>query len=182
MLGRFPLGFPRRSLLAVALVVLGTIPRGALAQGVSPPGIDTLFARSADEVIDAVATALSLRDLMAGASPASLVSAMQDAMERTQAGIVRTASQAVDSTGLAQLVDPAAVRFIGPSGGRYVLDVTVTEVTAGETRVRVAPLLVAMIPNSDSPLGGRPLPSSGMVERQTLATIASSLPGNQEDQ
>ncbi len=177
-----PLRFPRRCLLAATLVVLAATPCATRAQGIPAPGIDTLFARAADEVIDALASALSLGDLMAGASPTSIVAAMQDAMERLQTGVVRTASQAVDSAGLARLVTPPAARFIGPQGGRYVLDVIVTEVTAGETRVRVAPLLIAMVPNSDSPLGGRPLPSSGTVERQTLATIASALPSNREDQ
>ncbi len=170
----------RRRLAAVLLVLLvlpAVAPRGAAAQRV-PPGVDTLFARAANEVVSALASALTQRDLMAGASPQALISAMREAMQETQSGIMRTASQLVDSTSLARLVAPAAVRYIGSSGGRYVLDVVVTEVVAGQTRVRVAPLLIALVPNSDSPLGGRPLPSSGVVERETLATLAASLPGN----
>lgn len=177
MLERAPLGPATRRTLLAALVLLATTPGASLAQRTVPPGIDTLFARAADEVVSALASTLSQRDLMAGLSPESLVTTLMDAMQETRSAVVRTASQLVDSAGLAALVDPAAARFIGPSGGRYVLDVVVTEQVAGQTRVRVAPLLIAMVPGSDSPLGGRPLPSAGVVERQTLATIAAQLPG-----
>jgi hypothetical protein len=177
MLERCPLGATTRRILLVALALLATTPGATLAQRTGPPGIDTLFARAADEVVSALASALSQRDLMAGLSPESLVSTLQDAMRETRSAVVRTASQLVDSAGLAALVDPVAARYIGPSGGRYVLDVIVTEQVAGQTRVRVTPLLIAMVPGSDSPLGGRPLPSAGVVERQTLATIAADLPG-----
>lgn len=172
----FP-GVAARRLLPVALALLLSTPATTFAQGVRAPGVDTLFARAADEVVSALTSALSQRDLMAGASPQSLMSALMDAMEETRSAVVRTASQLVDSASLAQLVDPVAAGFIGPSGGRYVLDVIVTEEVGGETRVRVAPLLIALVPGSDSPLGGRPLPSAGVVERQTLGTIAAELPG-----
>jgi hypothetical protein len=182
MLERLPPANAVRRLFVLGLLVATAAPAApaaARAQQTTPPGLDTLFARAATDVVSALATALSQRDLMAGATPSSLMAAMREAMEETRTSIVRTASQLVDSTSLAELVDPAAVRFIGPSGGRYVLDVVLTEVVAGQTRVRVAPLLIALVPNSDSPLGGRPLPSAGVVERQTLANIAAALPGNE---
>jgi hypothetical protein len=174
---RSPLGVAARRLVPVALLILFALPRGASAQAAGALGVDTLFARAADEVVSALASALSQRDLVAGASPQALMTALRDAMAETSSGIVRTASQLVDSAGLARLVTPGAARFIGSSGGRYVLDVVVTEVVQGETRVRVAPLLIALVPGSDSPLGGRPLPSAGVVERETLATIAASFAG-----
>ncbi len=156
-----------------------------VAQGQA--AVDTVLTESADLVAAAVASALSQQGMLGGASQTAVATAMRGLLERSSTGGVRTPSLALDSAGLAQVVLPTALQYIGSSGGRYLVDVILTQVAGdAQTRVQIAPLFIADVtdpgnttgPWPASPLGGRPLPSAGVVEQQTLANILSVLAGN----
>ena len=175
----------RRTRVRYLLLTMGfALAVPAAVQGQA--AVDTIVAQSADLVAAAVASALSQQGML-GAAPVNAVArAMTSVLEQSSTGGVRTASLELDSAGLAQVVLPTALQYVGSSGGRYLIDIILTQVAGdAQTRVQIAPLFIANVtdpgnttgPWPASPLGGRQLPSAGVVEQQTLANIMSALPG-----
>ncbi len=68
-------------------------------------------------------------------------------------------------------------RFIGDEGGRYVLELTVEAAGDGGLKVTVVPTIIATVRGGEGPLGGRPLPSNGTLERAILDSLSRRLGG-----
>lgn len=60
-------------------------------------------------------------------------------------------------------------------GGRYVLQLKATALSEEQTQLEAALLLIAHLPMSFNPLGGVPVPSSGILEAEILDAIAVKL-------
>lgn len=162
-----------KRLLIMALAV-GS-PVASQAQQVA---IDTVFTNDARVVVNAVTSALMQRGVLPPGTEGPIATALMGVLDSRNTGGIRSNSTPVDSAGLASLVQPGARGYIGSVGGRYVIDVIISRLDAAQTRVRIVPLFIAIVPESDGPLGGRPLPSAGLIERQILDGIRSQLPGN----
>ncbi len=167
-----------RRRLATVLVVGVWVPASAAAQPAPVPGtIDTILGQSPEQVVSALAAALGQQQMLQPGTERAIASAVMDALGRSANAGIRSMSLPLDSVGLANWVQPAAGRYISPVGGRYVMDAIVSEAANATTRLRLVPLFIAEVPESDGPLGGRPLPSAGVVERQILGAVMTQLSG-----
>jgi 3D (Asp-Asp-Asp) domain-containing protein len=88
-------------------------------------------------------------------------------------GLVNTQFINVDARRLSEIVAEEIRPFIGERSGRYMLSFRI-EPTRRGTRVTVAALIILDLP-VETPLGGRPVASSGALERQHLDELARRL-------
>jgi hypothetical protein len=84
-------------------------------------------------------------------------------------------SKEIGADELKSLVKTESQRYVTERGGRYVVNVVAEPLGAGGTRLTVSPTLVAFVRGMDGPLGGRPLPSNGMLERTLLMAVRQAL-------
>ncbi len=167
-----------RMLLPVALIAAAGMVAPAFGQGQQaaiPGAVDTVLAQGADQVASALASAFAEQQMVQPGTEDELAAAVRNVLSRSASAGVRSVSTPLDSTGLANWVLPVARRYIRAVGGRYVMDAIISEVDAAQTRLRIVPLFIAEVPESDGPLGGRPLPSAGVIERQVLGAVTAQL-------
>jgi hypothetical protein len=74
---------------------------------------------------------------------------------------------------LLAFVTTGSAEYVTGEGGRYVVAATVEPDPDGGTRLALRPVLIAT--GGGSPLGGRPLPSNGTLERQLLRELNVAL-------
>jgi hypothetical protein len=88
-------------------------------------------------------------------------------------GLINTASIQASNGLLREIISPEFLPFLGRQDGRYLLSFLI-ESQGGETKVTITPLIVVSMP-AENPLGGRPVPSNGTLEKQHFERIARRL-------
>ena len=133
-----------------------------------------VFSESPRAVIEALSAVLVERGELEAAAAREVSESAVAAFESERAAELSSESSELTRAELAALVPEDARRFVGDGGGRYVVSIAI-EAADGATRVTVTPTLVAYVPGMEDPLGGRPLPSNGTLERAILAALAERL-------
>lgn len=136
-----------------------------------------IFNQGSSRVIDAVTDVLVAQGALAADLTDQLDPGLLDALSSSGAAHLNSESVSLGSEELAALVPEEVRRFIGEEGGRYVLELTVEPAPDGGLRVSVTPTIIATVRGGEGPLGGRPLPSNGSLERRILDALRSRLGG-----
>ncbi|MGD2154138.1 MAG: hypothetical protein PVG79_12780 [Gemmatimonadales bacterium] len=133
-----------------------------------------VFSESPRAVIETLSAVLVERGELAAAAAREVGESAVAAFESDSAAELSSESRELARAELESLVREDARRFVGDGGGRYVVSIAI-EAADGGTRVTVTPTLVAYVPGMEDPLGGRPLPSNGTLERAILAAVGERL-------
>jgi hypothetical protein len=136
-----------------------------------------LYNQAPQAVINALTTALVDRGEMAAMAAPVQSDAVTASVRRTGSGSLSVPSRNIDRATLESFVPASHRQYANDIGGRYALRIAIVEQESGGTQVRVNPIIVVTIPGSESPLGGRPLPSNGSIEAGIFTAIAERLPG-----
>ncbi len=86
-------------------------------------------------------------------------------------GLINTKSIPASNEMLRHILDAKASEFIGKGEGRYLLSFHLRRVTEAYTTVSIDSLIIVSAP-FDNPLGGQPMPTNGVLEREHLDAIA----------
>ena len=181
--GRVPVGLAASAVLALLLVLLGACSLPAQEDNQGEPSSDEMgrqenvaeFVESPAEVIGALVTALvqrgELKESVAAAMRESAVASIQS----QQQAQLSSDSKEIGADELKSLAKTESQRYVTERGGRYVVNFVAEPLGAGGTRLTVSPTLVAFVRGMDGPLGGRPLPSNGTLERTLLMAVRQAL-------
>lgn len=87
--------------------------------------------------------------------------------------LINTGSINVPNSRLREIISKEFLEFLGKQDGRYVLSIRL-ENDGGKTKVTISPLIIV---NSlaENPLGGRPVPSNGSLEKQHFSLLQKAL-------
>ncbi len=136
-----------------------------------------VFDRRPAPVLEALTNVLTDRNALAADLAPEL---RTNLLERLRdGGMAQFSSESVNLSvsQLADLVPQDYRRFIGEEGGRYVLEIGLEPAADGGVRVSVTSTLIATVRGGEGPLGGRPLPSNGTLERSILDALRQRLGG-----
>ncbi len=136
-----------------------------------------VFAQSPSQVVDALTAVLVNNDALSADMAAELRTSLVDAFTTRQEALLNSRSVSLAADELGRLVPEEYRRFIGDEGGRYVLELTLEAAPDGGLRVTVTPTIIATVRGGEGPLGGRPLPSNGTLERSILQALSRRLGG-----
>ena len=87
--------------------------------------------------------------------------------------LINTGSINVNNSRLREIVGKEFLEFLGKQDGRYVLSFQI-EGQGEKVKVTIAPLIIVNMA-AGNPLGGRPVPSNGTLEKQHFTLIARRL-------
>jgi len=88
-------------------------------------------------------------------------------------GLINTQSININNTRLREIIGKEFLEFLGKQDGRYVLSFRI-EHQDGKAKVTISPLIIVNMAVGN-PLGGRPVPSNGNLEKQHFNLIARKL-------
>jgi hypothetical protein len=91
-------------------------------------------------------------------------------------GIVSSGSIPLKAEQIREFVKPAIAKSLSPEAtGRYFISFKVEGTGPENSRVTVSSRIILGNPNADSPIGGRVVPSNGVLEKQQLAFFTQVL-------
>lgn len=99
------------------------------------------------------------------------------ALANRDLGLIKTVSIAADTTRLRGIVRKEALRYIQNRDGRYLLSFRIEKVDTRVTKVTASSLVVVNAIGVGNQLGGQPVGSNGVLERERLDAIATKLAG-----
>lgn len=137
----------------------------------------SVFRQSPAQVLDALTAELVSRDALSADFAEDLESDLVATFTDERQVQFSSESVALGSDELSRLVPEEFRRFIGDAGGRYVLELTLEPAGDGGLRLTVTPTIIATVRGGEGPLGGRPLPSNGTLERTVLDALSRRLGG-----
>jgi hypothetical protein len=135
-----------------------------------------VFSQNPRAVIEALCAVLVDRGELAASLAGEIGGNAAAAFESSGAAEISSESVQLARDRLVALVREDARHYVRDRGGRYVVNVAIEAVDGG-TRVTVTPTFIAYVPGMETPLGGRPLPSNGMLERTILDALGARLQG-----
>ncbi len=134
-----------------------------------------IFDQSPSRVLDALTAELVSRNALAGEFAEQLEASLVEAFAARQEARFSSESVSLPQAELLRLVPEEFGRFIGESGGRYVLELNLEPAPDGGLRLTVTPTIIATVRGGEGPLGGRPLPSNGTLESSILEALGRRL-------
>jgi len=162
------------------------VPLAALLAFACTPGPDgqmsssqntATFAAGPGQVIEALTGVLQARQALSADMVPGLRTSLLESLQSQRQAQLSSRSVAAGAEELAGLVPEDMRRFIGDEGGRYVLELTIEPAPDGGTRLTVNPVIIATVGGGEGPLGGRPLPSNGSLERAIFEALRGRLAG-----
>lgn len=168
---------PRSAISAfgIAILALGCFS-GTDGQMSSSQNTAT-FAASPERVIEALTGELQQRQALSAEMVPGLRTELLEGFQSQREAHLSSRSVPVGADELAGLVPEDVRQFIGDEGGRYVLELTLEPAPDGGTRLTVSPVIIATVGGGEGPLGGRPLPSNGSLERAIFDALRGRLGG-----
>ena len=167
-------GFARAGFLA-ALLAVGTAcaepptPASEPSNDLQQPATNVIpLPDNPDEVLRALIAVLVRRDEIEAEVGQRLLA--QDAQSRLE---LTGQSVEVNRDRLVALVPTESAKYVTSVGGRYVVGAILDRRPDGGTGLTLRPVLIAT--GGGGPLGGRPLPSNGTLERQLLNELNAEL-------
>jgi hypothetical protein len=136
-----------------------------------------VYNQSPSQVVDALTGALVGQGALSADLAEQLESSVIDAFNTRSTAFLSSESVGLGSADLARLVPDEFRHFIGDEGGRYVLEFSLEPAADGGLRITVTPTIIATVRGGEGPLGGRPLPSNGMLENTILQAVSEQLGG-----
>lgn len=136
--------------------------------------VGAVFSESPRAVIEALSAVLVERGELAAEAAGEFEESAVAAFDSSGEAEMSSESRELARTDLEALVREDARHYVRDGGGRYVVSIAV-EAADGGTRVTVVPTIVAYVPGMENPLGGRPLPSNGTLERAILEAVGERL-------
>lgn len=134
-----------------------------------------VFDRRPDPVLEALMNVLTDRSALTADLAPELRTGLVETLRAGEPIQFSSESVALNVSQLADLVPQEYRRFIGEEGGRYVLEIGLEPAADGGIRVSVNSTLIATVRGGEGPLGGRPLPSNGTLERSILDALRQRL-------
>lgn len=135
----------------------------------------SVFQQSPNRVVDALTAELVSRNALSGEVADELEAGVLSRFGAGGQAILNSESVALGAQELAGLVPEEFRHFIGDEGGRYVLEFRLATAADGGLRLSVVPTIIATVGGGEGPLGGRPLPSNGSLERSILDSLSRRL-------
>ncbi len=136
-----------------------------------------MFERPPARVLEELTGVLVDRDALSADLAPELRTSLVEVVRTGQEAQFSSESVTLGARQLAEFVPEEFRRFIGEEGGRYVLELRLEPAVDGGLRVTVTPTIIATVRGGEGPLGGRPLPSNGTLERSVLDALARRLGG-----
>ncbi len=137
----------------------------------------SVFRQSPAQVLDALTAELVSRNALSAEFAEDLESDLVARFTAERQAQFSSESVSLGPDELSRLVPEEFRRFIGDAGGRYVLELTLEPARDGGLRLTVTPTIIATVRGGEGPLGGRPLPSNGTLERTVLDALSRRLGG-----
>ena len=139
-------------------------------------GEAAVFQEAPSNLIRAIGATLEAR----GEHDSSLAEASEraalGALAEGEAAVISSRSVDVDAETLRRWVSEDQRDLVSAEGGRYVLDIRVESAADGSgSEITVSATLVATVPGSLGPIGGRPLTSAGTLEAEFLSELRHRL-------
>jgi hypothetical protein len=151
-------------------------PQDASTESATVQDNAAVYSESPRAVIEALSAVLVERGELAPAAARLVGESAVAAFESNREAEISSESIELAADDLEALVREDVRHYVRDGGGRYVVSVVV-EAAGGGTRVTVTPTFVAYVPGMETPLGGRPLPSNGTLERAILDALSERLQG-----
>ncbi len=136
-----------------------------------------VFSQGPGRLLDALTAELVSRDALSADFAEDLESDLVRTFADQRQVQFSSESVSLGQDELGRLVPEEFRRFIGDAGGRYVLELTLEPARDGGLRLTVTPTIIATVRGGEGPLGGRPLPSNGTLERSVLDALSRRLGG-----
>jgi hypothetical protein len=164
------------------LLVLCLTP--AMTKSVSLPATqeqaalaEAVFRRPQQAVIQSLTELLQERKQLSEAAAFTLRTRSLALLTKGEAASITTASVPLTPDSLRAAIPENTRNLVTSAGGRYFLSISISPIDSVRTRVRVVPTIIAFIPGARSPMGGRPLRSSGALESDFLRALQVRLVG-----
>ena len=165
---------------AIAATITATLafactpgPEGQMSSSQSTATFDA----SPSRVVEVLTGTLQQRQALSAEMVPGLRTSLLESLQSGREAQLSSRSMSVGAEELAGLVPEDVRRFIGDEGGRYVLEMTIEPAPDGGTRLTVNPVIIATVGGGEGPLGGRPLPSNGSLERAIFDALRGRLGG-----